>query len=830
MKTLKRFLPDLLVVLLFAVIAFAYFFPADTEGRILYRHDSSAGRGAGEELTEYYQRTGECTRWTNALFSGMPTYQMAPSYDSQEVLNGVGKFYHLWLPENVWYVFAYLLGFYILLRAFDFRRELAVLGSLLWAFSSYFFIIIAAGHIWKVIALAYLPPMIAGIVLAYRGKYVWGFVLTGLFTALEIQANHVQMTYYYLFIVLFMVIAYLVEALRQKQMARFAKATAVCAVAAVLGVVINLSNLYHTWQYTQESMRGKSELVKKNSANQTSSGLDRDYITQWSYGIGETFSLLVPNVKGGASVPLSQNEKAMEKANPAYMGLYSQLGQYWGEQPGTAGPVYVGAFVMFLFILGCMIVKGPMKWALVAGTVFSIVLSWGKNFMGVTDFFIDYVPMYNKFRAVSSILVIAEFTIPLLAIMALKEIIDRPAVLKERAKAFYLSLGLTGGLSLLFALAPRFFFSSYVSSMEMGALQNAIPSEQLVPILMNLEDMRVAVFTSDAWRSFFIILIGVGLLWAFQAGKLTRNWLVGLLTLLCLADMWSINKRYLYDGQFVAKGSEMKPYLSPSETDKYILADKTLDFRVLNLAGNTFNENETSYWHKSIGGYHAAKLRRYQEMIEEHIQGEMGNLFKELPAAGGDMSKVDGTHFPVLNMLNTRYFIFPLQGGKTAPILNPYAGGNAWFADEVKYVDNANEEIAALHEVNPLKTAVVDKKFADIVTQTVADSTAQVTLTSYKPNELIYQVTSAQGGTVVFSEIYYPGWQAFVDDQEAPHGRANYILRAMHVPAGTHTVRFVFDPQSLHVTETVAFSALALLLLAVLFIAGQAIRNQRQKS
>ena len=320
------------------------------------------------------------------------------------------------------------------------------------------------------------------------------------------------------------------------------------------------------------------------------------------------------------------------------------------------------------------------------------------------------------------------------------------------------------------------------------------------------------------------------MLWAFQAGKLTRNWLVGLLTLLCLADMWSINKRYLYDGQFVAKGSEMKPYLSPSETDKYILADKTLDFRVLNLAGNTFNENETSYWHKSIGGYHAAKLRRYQEMIEEHIQGEMGNLFKELPAAGGDMSKVDGTHFPVLNMLNTRYFIFPLQGGKTAPILNPYAGGNAWFADEVKYVDNANEEIAALHEVNPLKTAVVDKKFADIVTQTVADSTAQVTLTSYKPNELIYQVTSAQGGTVVFSEIYYPGWQAFVDDQEAPHGRANYILRAMHVPAGTHTVRFVFDPQSLHVTETVAFSALALLLLAVLFIAGQAIRNQRQKS
>ena len=364
----------------------------------------------------------------------------------------------------------------------------------------------------------------------YRGKYGLGGLVTALFVALQIASNHLQMTYYFLFVMLFMAIAFGVSAWQKKELPKFVKSSAVLVIAGLVGICINLSNLYHTYQYSKESMRGKSELVKENSANQTSSGLERDYITQWSYGIGETFSLLVPNVKGGASVPLSQNEKGHGKGQSCLYGLYSQLGQYWGEQPGTAGPVYVGAFVMFLFILGCMIVKGPMKWALVAGTVFSIVLSWGKNFMGVTDFFIDYVPMYNKFRAVSSILVIAEFTIPLLAIMALKEIIDRPAVLKERAKAFYLSLGLTGGLSLLFALAPRFFFSSYVSSMEMGALQNAIPSEQLVPILMNLEDMRVAVFTSDAWRSFFIILIGVGLLWAFQAGKLTRNWLVGLLT------------------------------------------------------------------------------------------------------------------------------------------------------------------------------------------------------------------------------------------------------------------------------------------------------------
>ena len=521
MKTLKRFLPDLLVVLLFAVIAFAYFFPADTEGRILYRHDSSAGRGAGEELTEYYQRTGECTRWTNALFSGMPTYQMAPSYDSQKVLNGVGKFYHLWLPENVWYVFAYLLGFYILLRAFDFRRELAVLGSLLWAFSSYFFIIIAAGHIWKVIALAYLPPMIAGIVLAYRGKYVWGFVLTGLFTALEIQANHVQMTYYYLFIVLFIVIAYLVEALRQKQIARFAKATAVCAVAAVLGVVINLSNLYHTWQYTQESMRGKSELVKKNSANQTSSGLDRDYITQWSYGIDETWTLLVPNTKGGASVPLAQNEKAMEKANPEFYQIYQQMGQYWGDQPGTSGPVYVGAFVMMLFVLGLFIVKGPMKWALLAATVLSVLLSWGRNFMWFTDLFLDYVPMYAKFRTVASILVIAEFTIPLLAMLALKKVLETENFLKgttpllvgtashrlvccevKNRSWLALSFLLTAGMCVAFAIMPSVFFPDFVSNAELRALAS-IPSEYLTPLISNLREIRISIFTADCWRSFY---------------------------------------------------------------------------------------------------------------------------------------------------------------------------------------------------------------------------------------------------------------------------------------------------------------------------------------
>ena len=817
MNLFKRILPDIVVIILFAVISFVYFFPAVTEGRVLSQHDAVAGIGAGEESKEYLERTGERTRWTNSIFGGMPTYQMAPSYHSTDMLKGVESLYHLYLPAYVWYVFVMMLGFYILLRAFDFSVWLASLGAIIWAFSSYFFIIIAAGHIWKFVTLAYIPPTIAGMVLVYRGKYLSGGLLTAIFIALQIVSNHVQMSYYFLFVMLFMAVAFGISAYQKKELPRFFKATGVLVVAGVLGVYINLSNLYHTYEYSKETMRGKSELVKPDTHNQTKSGLERDYITQWSYGIGETFSLLVPNVKGGASVPLAANEKAMEKANPMYGSIYNQLGQYWGEQPGTSGPVYVGAFVMFLFILGLFIVKGPMKWALLAATVLSVLLSWGKNFMGFTDFFLDYIPMYDKFRAVSSILVIAEFTIPLLAMLALKQIIARPQIVKEQARAFYISFGLTGGVAFLFALAPRFFFPSYVSSMEMQALQS-IPADQLAPLIANLEEIRVSIFTSDAWRSFFVVAIGAALLWLYGMGKLKAKLTIGVLLLLCLVEMWDVNKRYLYDAQFVPQTARTEGF-RPTDTDKAILEDKTLDYRVLNLASNTFNENNTSYWHKSIGGYHAAKLRRYQEMIEEHISPEMSNLFKAVSEAGGDMAKVDASAFPVLNMLNTRYFIFPLQGGKTMPLQNPYTLGNAWFVDEVQYVNNANEEIDALHKVAPAKVAVVDKKFAELVKQTAApDSLSSVTLVAYEPNDLKYEVDSEKGGVVVFSEIYYPGWQAYIDGVEAPHGRADYILRAMNVPAGKHTVEFKFDPKSLHTTETIAFIALGLLAVAVLLL------------
>ena len=815
MTQLKKLLPDVLAVLLFAVLAFVYFFPADIEGRILYRHDASAGRGAGQEGVEYRAKTGERTRWTNALFSGMPTYQMSPSYGSTELLSKAADAYHLWLPENVWYVFAYLLGFYILLRAFDFRQHLAALGSILWAFSTYFLIIIAAGHIWKVWALAYLPPLIAGLVLAYRGKYLWGLLLTAVFTAFEINANHVQMTYYYLFIILFLVIAWLVDAIRKHELERFAKATGVCVLGGVIGVCINLSNLYHTWQYSKESMRGKSELVKKNSENQTSSGLERDYITQWSYGIGETWTLLIPNTKGGASVPLSMNETAMAKADPNYVSIYQQIGQYWGEQPGTSGPVYVGAFVMMLFILGLFIVKGPVKWALLAATILSIMLSWGKNFMGLTDFFIDYIPMYAKFRTVASILVIAEFTIPLLAMLALKKFLDEPEQIKPRMKYVGISFLLTGGIAMLFSLMPSSFFSNFISTSEMQALKS-LPAEHVGPLIANLTEMRQAMFTSDALRSFYIILAGTGILLALCYGKLKKEYAVAIILVICLVDLWTVNKRYLNDEMFVPKSEREAPQ-QKSQTDELILRDQSLDYRVLNLASNTFNENETSYYHKSIGGYHAAKLRRYQELVEHHISPEMQRLFKAVSEAGGDMTQVNGDSiFPVLNMLNAKYFIFPLEGGQTVPIQNPYVYGNAWFVDQLNYVDNANQEIDALGRIDLRHQAVADAKFKTQLGEAVEQDTASVvTITAYEPNRLTYDVNTGKGGVLVFSEIYYPGWTATVDGELAELGRVDYVLRAMNVKPGRHEVVLSFLPKSVNTTETIAYISYVILFLVV---------------
>ena len=869
MKYLKSLFPDVLAIVFFAALSFAYFIHPVSEGLVLTGHDHSGGAGASSEMEAYRKsHNGERTRWTNTLFSGMPTYQMAPSYPSTEKLTKVENVYKLWLPDYVVLVFVMLLGFYILLRAFDFKAWMAALGAVLWAFSSYYFIIIGAGHIWKFYTLAYIPPTIAGMVLCYRGRYGWGLLVTALFMSLQILSNHVQMTYYFAFVIALMALAFLFgdtndeirmtnksnlsdssdskanssSVIPHPSFIKWLKGTLTFALGCLIGIAINASNLYHTWEYSKESMRGKSELTQqtKDPADQTSSGLERSYITAWSYGIGETWSLLVPNVKGGSSQPLTQSKTAMAKADPTYTPVYQSLGQYWGEQPGTSGPVYVGAFVLFLFILGLFIVKGPMKWALFIATLLSITLAWGKNFMPWTDFFLDYVPMYDKFRTVASILVIAEFTIPLLAMMALREIVNvvksgSGQIVKYKVP-FFMALALTAGPCLLFWLMPDVFFGTYISSSESQMLTSAvqqgyIPQEMLAPILTNLNEMRRAVFTADAGRSLIIILVGCAVLFVYfwknkkigdDANRSRYSIanpavMVVCLIVLCTADLWDVNKRYLNDAMFSVP-QPAQQFFQKTPTDEAILQDSDTYYRVVNLAVSTFNDNTTSYWHKSIGGYHAAKLRRYQELIEAYIQPELMELFQAVSTSGGQLDSIRGDSlFPVLNMLNTKYAIMPLQGGQTAPVQNPWAMGNAWMAERVVIADDADMELADLEMLkeNP-RTAIFGSAAEGDGQIELMPGSGTIRLTSYEANALSYEAES-DGGVAVFSDIYYPGWQCTVDGQPTQVLRANYVLRAIVLPAGKHTIAFRFDPQSLHATEAVANGAL--ILLAVLLVA-----------
>ena len=848
LQSLKKLLPDVLAILFFVALSFAYFLTPVRDGLVLTGHDHSGAVGASSEMEAY--RTahgGERTRWTNTLFSGMPTYQMAPSYNSTDTLAKIESVYKLGLPDYVVLVFIMLLGFYIMLRAFDFRAWMAALGAVLWAFSSYYFIIIGAGHIWKFYTLAFIPPTIAGMVLCYRGKYLWGFVLTALFMGLQILSNHIQMSYYFICPIVLLALAWLVDAAKQGRLLKWLGASAVFAAGCLVGVLLNISNLYHTWAYSKESMRSKSELTQKTKdpADQTSSGLERSYITAWSYGIGETWTLLVPNTKGGASKPLTQNKVAMAKADPTYQPIYQSLGQYWGEQPGTSGPVYVGAFVCFLFILGLFIVKGPMKWALLIATILSILLSWGKNFMPFTDFFLDYVPMYDKFRTVASILVVAEFTIPLLAMLALKELVqglapratDAPLAEKNTTEApsgavgggtsnwgpFAIAFALTGGMCLLFWLMPDVFFGNYISSQESTMLTQAaqagyIPQEMLTPIMQNLSDMRRAMFTSDAIRSFWIIVVGVLVLLAYRFRKIKEVPMVLCLIVLCCADMWDVNKRYLSDDMFSAP-QPVQNYFQKTPADEAILQDSDLYYRVLDMTVSTFNDNSAGYWHKSIGGYHAAKLRRYQELIEAHIQPEMIDFQQAVVQSGGRLDSIQADSlFPVLNMLNMKYALMPLQGGEKAPVQNPYAMGNAWFVKNVKVVDNADEELAALGTTDLRTTAIVrtGEALPAPAKGAEADSAASIRLTAYEANALSFESESKADGVAVFSDIYYPGWTCTIDGQAADIHRADYVLRAVAIPAGKHKIEFRFDPQSVHTTETIAYVALALLAAAVL--------------
>ncbi|WP_273389792.1 YfhO family protein [Barnesiella viscericola] len=802
----------LLPVLLFIVLSFVYFSPDVIEGKILFQHDTQQGLAIGHEAQVYAQESGETPRWTGSLFSGMPTFQISPSYSSNAPLKALQHVYNLWLVSPVSLVFIMMLGFYILLLTLNVRWYLAAFGAIAYAFSSYFFIIIAAGHIWKFITLAYIPPTIAGVILAYRGKYLLGGALAALFGALQIMSNHVQMSYYFLFVICAVVVAYGVEHYRSHTMPRFFKATGVLVVAALLAVGANASNLYHTYKYSKESMRGgHTELTSPDAdkSKPAGNGLDKEYITQWSYGKMETLTLLIPDSKGGASGPLAENERAVKAADPQLRPYLSQVDRYWGDQPFTAGPVYVGALIFFLFVLGCFIVRTPLKWALLVVTLLTIMLSWGKNMMWLTDWFIDYFPMYNRFRTVSSILVVAEFCMPLLAVLALKKIFDDPSILSREKRWFYLSGGIVAGIALLAALFPT-MFDSFLKDYELEAAGQPGYAE----LFAGIAEARQAVFTADAWRSFIIVALGFAVLWLLCQKKLNPTVAMIALVVILVGDMYPVNKRYLNSKNFETPARKTNPF-PMTDADRYILQDKDMNYRVLNAAAgetlaSAFSEPRTSYYHKSIGGYHAAKLRRYQDLIDRQ-------LVNANPA--------------VLNMLNTRYIIQPLEDGRETVVRNPGALGNAWFVSEVKWVDNADAEMAAITDFDPSHTAVADRRFAREIGDKVVPPAVGDTIyeTGYKPDELTYRYRSQQGGLAVFSEIYFPwGWQVTVDGKPVDMARVNYVLRAVNLPAGEHEVIFRFDPPSVHTTEAIAYVSLFLILAA--FVGTGFVAWKRRKS
>ena len=802
----KGFLHSLLGVGILLVITLVYFYPDVFEGNVLRQHDTLQGVANGQEAAAFAEATGETTRWTNSLFSGMPTFQISPSYGSSKLISTVERAYSLWLPNPANLVFIMMLGFYILMLAMRTRWYVALLGAIAYGFSSYFFIIIGAGHIWKFSTLAYVPPTIAGIILCYRGKYIGGGVLAAFFAMLQIAANHIQMTYYFLFVIVALVIAFFVEHKRANTLKKWAKATGVLAVAAALAVGANLPSLYNTYEYSKQTMRGGHSELAVATANSTKGGLDKNYITQWSYGISETFSLLIPNIKGGATIiptdgqnvqtsmaEVEQVKEDYQKGKIDYQ-TYSNLQmfpQYFGDQPMTNGPVYVGALIFALFILGLIIVKGPVKWALFAVTVLSVALSWGHNMMWLTDWFIDHFPLYNKFRTVASILVIAEFTMPLLAALALQKIVTTPDFFKLHSKAFFGSFGISIFFCLLGMMAPS-VFGSGISQMEADMFaEYAAQGYDLSPLYASLQDARMAMVSADALRSFVFLVIGAALFWLYFKNILKKEALCGALLMVVLIDMYPVDKRYLNTKSFSMKPAMAQQTIEPRPVDLQILQDTAMNYRVMDLS--RFGDAMPSYFHKCIGGYHAAKLTRYQDLIDRQISKN---------------------NVEVLNMLNAKYLVVD----DTTAHINPEALGNGWFVDKVTYVKGAQAEMAVLDTLHTAVGAVADESFRSVLGEAKAVMPGDTIIeTVYKPNELHYKTISRNGGLAVFSEIYFPwGWTATVDGKEVPVGRVNYVLRALQLPAGEHTVVFRFDPQSVHATETVAYASVALIYLALI--------------
>ena len=805
MKNFKKFSPHLIVILLFVGISFTYFSPL-LQGKLLNMADFTHYKGMSKEVTDFRKVTGNEALWTNSMFSGMPAYQISTN-SKGNLIQYISRIISLGIPRPANFLFLYLLGFYLLLLSLKVDYRISAVGAIAFSFSSYFFIIIMAGHMTKAHAIAFLPMVIAAVLYTYRGRMLLGGVLTSLAVALELYANHLQITYYLVLILILIGLVQFVKDFKANNLIDFSKRSGVLILAALLASATSVTRLSTTMEYGAESTRGKSELT--NNLDNKTSGLDKDYATSWSYGVAETFTLLIPNFYGGASQGelTTDSETYQEiKRNPNAKQLIKQLPLYWGTQPFTSGPTYAGSIVMFFFIFGLLFVKSEMRVWILLATIMSIMLAWGKNFMPLTDLFLDYFPGYNKFRAVSMILVIAEFTIPLLGFIALNKFLSKKdenyetdikvkdiktqkvshvVVKSKKLRSLNLAFYIVGGLCLIFALMPSLFFD-FVGGQDANLAKNGWPIDAL-------QTDRAGLLSADAWRSFIFITLTFGTMWMFLKNKIRSKYVIFIVGILVLADMWTVNKRYLNDDNFARKSKVQVPYQATA-ADQQILRDTDPNFRVFNQSVSTFNDASTSYFHKSIGGYHGAKLKRYQELIENHIS--KGNM-------------------AVLNMLNTKYFITPK--GKVQQ--NPGAMGNAWFVNKINLVANADAEIMALDGFSPANTAIVDSRFSDQMIIKLDNDQASISLTEYKPNYLKYNSTSPKNGIAIFSEIFYDkGWNAYINGELKPHFRANYVLRGMQIPAGNHLVEFKFEPDSYFVSERIAFASSILLLLLIVFV------------
>jgi len=794
-KFCQSALPHLVSVVLFVLISYLFFFPM-LEGKVLQQNDKNTFLGTSKEIRDYREQTGDEALWTNSQFGGMPSYLISTVHPG----NLVKKVDHLlqFAKRPASQLFILLLGGYLALLLFGLSPWLSLVGALALAFSSYNIIILEAGHNTKAIAIAYMPPIIAGIYHAFHKKRWIGAAVAGLFLGLQLAANHVQITYYTMLVVVVLGIIELVQAIKKNNLIPFLQTIGILLIVVVLAVGANFSKLWTTYEYGKYSIRGKSEL--SHDQDNKTSGLDKDYATDWSYGVDETLTLLMPNFKGGASYggfdKDSESYQFIKQAQGAGYAnqVIRQLPGYWGTQPFTSGPVYFGAIIIFLFVLGCFVIRGPLKWWLVAATILGITLSWGKNMMWLTDLFLEYIPGYNKFRTVSMTLVIAQFTMPVLGLLALQKVLsgkwEKAAMVKRIKYALYI----TGGLCLFFGLLPGMFYDFLAPHEDPSAS----------PIFQYLMEDRKQMLRVDALRSLVFILLAVGVLLAYLSKRVKMKYAIGALLVIVLVDLWTVDKRYLNADNFVSARQAKEPY-QMTMANKQILADPDPNFRVFNVAVNTFNDASTSYFHKSIGGYHGAKMRRFQELITHQI-------------AKNNMQ--------VLNMLNTKYFIVPLKNQGPVAQQNPNALGNAWFVDEVKIVPDADAEMAALDNFQPANTAVVDQRFQEQVNKEhfVADSTDRIQMTKYTPNELTYSYQLSNERIAVFSEIYYPkGWQAFIDGEPAPHFRANYVLRAMSLPAGMHEISFQFHPASYYTGNKISMVGSILLLLLVAGVLGRSL-------